>query len=106
MYEIGGFVVHFFSEEKIRTLAARYEILDLRRMEEGSLPRNLFGVVLRKRDDTADSLANREGKGRDVTDHMEKFQDFFHSVYNTGVLDRKTKHLVAPGASLATACES
>jgi hypothetical protein len=28
---------------------------------------------------------------------MEKFQDFFHAVYNTGVLDRKTKHLVALG---------
>lgn len=106
MYEIGGFVVHFFSEEKVRSLAAGYKILDLRRMQEGSLPRELFGVVLRKRDEVTDGSVIQGGEERDVTGHMEKFQDFFHAVYNTGVLDRKTKHLVALGASLAAACDS
>ena len=106
MYDIGGFVVHFFNEDKIWSLATGYELLDLRRMQEGSLPRELFGVVLRKRGEAADaSHIQKEGE-RDVADHMGKFQDFFHAVFNTGVLDKKTKHLVALGASLAAACDS
>jgi alkylhydroperoxidase/carboxymuconolactone decarboxylase family protein YurZ len=105
MYDIGGFVVHFFSEEKVRDLAAGYELLDLRRMGEGCLPRELFGVVLRKREEAADASYIQEEEG-DVADHMGKFQDFFHAVFNTGVLDKKTKHLVALGASLAVACDS
>jgi SAM-dependent methyltransferase len=106
MYEIGGFVVHFFSEEKIRSLATGYELLDLRRVQEGSLPRELFGVVLRKREEAADASHIQKEEERDVADHMGKFQDFFHAVFNTGVLDKKTKHLVALGASLAAGCES
>ena len=106
MYDIGGFVVHFFSEEKIRSLATGYELLDLRRMQEGSLPRELFGVVLRKQEAAADATHIQEEEEGDVADHMGKFQDFFHAVFNTGVLDRKTKHLVALGASLAAACDS
>jgi SAM-dependent methyltransferase len=106
MYDIGGFVVHFFSEAKVRSLAAGYEILDLRRIQEGILPRELFGVILRKRDDATDVSVIQRGKEQEVADLMEKFQDFFHTVYNTGVLDRKTKHLVALGASLAAACDS
>lgn len=106
MYDIGVFVVHFFSEKKIRSLATGYELLDLRRMREGTLPRELFGVVLRKRDEATDSSAIHQGKERGVADHMTKFEDFFHAVFNTGVLDKKTKHLVALGASLAAACDS
>jgi SAM-dependent methyltransferase len=106
LYEIGGFVVHFFSEEKIRSLATGYELLDLRRVQEGSLPRELFGVVLRKREEAADASHIQKEEERDVADHMGKFQDFFHAVFNTGVLDNKTKHLVALGASLAAGCES
>ena len=41
-----------------------------------------------------------------MADHMGKFQDIFHAVFNTGVLDKKTKHLVALGASLAAGCET
>jgi SAM-dependent methyltransferase len=106
MYDIDGFVVHFFNEEKIRSLATGYELLDLRRMQEGSLPRELFGVVLRKREEAADASHRQEEEEGDVADHMGKFQDFFHAVFNTGVLDKKTKHLVALGASLAAACDS
>lgn len=106
MYDIGGFVVHFFSEEKVRDLAAGYEIVELQRMREGSLPRELFGVVLRKQESATDGSVIHRGEVRTVADHMEKFQAFFHSVYNTGVLDRKTKHLVALGVSLAATCDS
>ena len=48
MYDIGGYVIHFFSEEQVRELAVGYEVVDLRRMQEGGAPRELFGVVLRK----------------------------------------------------------
>ncbi len=48
IYEIGGFAVHFFTEEKIRKLAKGYEILAINRLEEGSLPRDLFCVTLRR----------------------------------------------------------
>lgn len=49
MYEVGGFIVHFFSKEKVEHLAKGYEILDVDEFEEGKLPRKLFRVTLRKR---------------------------------------------------------
>ncbi len=106
MYDIDGFVVHFFSEEKVRDLATGYELLDLRRMQEGSLPRELFGVVLRKWEEAADATHIQKEEETGVADHMGKFQDFFHAVFNTGVLDKKTRHLVALGASLGAGCEA
>lgn len=48
IYEIGGFVVHFFTEEKIKMLAKGYDILKIERLAEGRLPRDLFVVTLRK----------------------------------------------------------
>lgn len=48
IYEISGFAVHFFSEEMIRQLARGYEILKIDRLDEGSLPRDLFTVFLQK----------------------------------------------------------
>jgi SAM-dependent methyltransferase len=49
MYEVGGFIVHFFSKEKVQHLAKGYEILGVDEFEEGKLPRKLFRVTLRKR---------------------------------------------------------
>ena len=48
MYEVGGFIVHFFSKEKIKHLAKDYEIANMDEFEEGELPRKLFLVILRK----------------------------------------------------------
>ena len=48
MYEIGGFIVHFFSVAKVEQLAKGYEILGIDTFEEGKLPRKLFRVTLRK----------------------------------------------------------
>jgi SAM-dependent methyltransferase len=48
IYEIGGFVVHFFSKEKVEHLAKGFEILSVDEFEEGGLPRRLFRVTLRK----------------------------------------------------------
>ncbi|MDI9559150.1 MAG: class I SAM-dependent methyltransferase [Pseudomonadota bacterium] len=49
MWEIGGgFIVHFFSKEKIEHLAKGYEIVNVEEFEEGDLPKKLFLVTLRK----------------------------------------------------------
>ena len=49
MYEVGGFIVHFFSTEKVRQLAKGWEIVSIVEFEEGGLPRRLFRVALRKK---------------------------------------------------------
>jgi SAM-dependent methyltransferase len=48
MWEVGGFVVHFFSREKVEHLAKGYDIINVEEFEEGDLPRKLFLVILRK----------------------------------------------------------
>ncbi len=49
LYETGGFIVHFFSTEKIKQLTSGFDILNIESFEEGSLPRKLFRVTLRKK---------------------------------------------------------
>ncbi|GKT12102.1 MAG: hypothetical protein ISEC1_P1077 [Thiomicrorhabdus sp.] len=49
MYEVGGFIVHFFSKEKVEQLSKGYEIVEIDEFEEGSLPRKLFRVTMRKK---------------------------------------------------------
>ncbi len=48
MYEVGGFIVHFFDRAKVELLAEGYEIVSIGEFEEGGLPRKLFRVTLRK----------------------------------------------------------
>ena len=48
LYEVGGFIVHFFSREKVERLAKGFEIVELQEFKEGGLPRKLFRVTLRK----------------------------------------------------------
>ena len=48
LYEVGGFIVHFFSREKVEKLATGFEIVEIQEFEEGGLPRKLFRVILRK----------------------------------------------------------
>jgi ubiquinone/menaquinone biosynthesis C-methylase UbiE len=50
MYEVNGFNVHFFSREKVKRLAKCYEIVSIDEFEEGTLPRKLFLVALKKLD--------------------------------------------------------
>jgi ubiquinone/menaquinone biosynthesis C-methylase UbiE len=50
MYEVGGFIVHFFNKEMIDNLAEGYKILDITEFEEGELPRKLYRVTLKKQD--------------------------------------------------------
>ena len=48
MYEVGGFIVHFFSKEMVNHLAKGYEILQISEFEEGGLPKKLYLVVQQK----------------------------------------------------------
>jgi SAM-dependent methyltransferase len=49
MWEIGGgFVVHFFSREKVVHLAKDYEIVGVEEFEETDLPKKLFLITLKK----------------------------------------------------------
>lgn len=48
MYEVGGFVVHFFSREKVERLAKGYELVGLEEFEEGPLPRKLYFVTQKR----------------------------------------------------------
>ena len=49
MYETGGFIVHFFSRQKVEQLSTGYDLLSVDEFEEGRLPRKLFRVALRKK---------------------------------------------------------
>ena len=49
LYETGGFIVHFFSKKKIKQLSTGFEIVSVDSFEEGSFPRKLFRVTLRKK---------------------------------------------------------
>jgi hypothetical protein len=48
MYEVDGFIVHFFNRDKVKLLAEGYEIVAIDEFDEGLLPRKLFRVTLRK----------------------------------------------------------
>lgn len=48
MFESGGFIVHFFDESLVDRLAAGFEIVDRVEFEEGSLPRKLWRITMRK----------------------------------------------------------
>ena len=49
LYENEGFIVHFFSEQKIKNLSSGFDILEIKKFEEGKFPRKLFKVTLEKK---------------------------------------------------------
>ena len=49
LYEIDGFIIHFFSKKKIQNLINGYENLSIDYFEEGSFPRKLFFVCNKKK---------------------------------------------------------
>ena len=49
LYENDGFIVHFFSEEKVRNIADGFNVVNIENFEEGAFPRKLFRVVLKKK---------------------------------------------------------
>lgn len=48
MSDIEGDVIRFFGQGDLEPLVCGYDILDVRALEEGSLPKRLFHVTLRK----------------------------------------------------------
>jgi len=48
LYETGGFIVHFFSKEKINQLSSGFKILNIENFEEGKFPRKLSRITLKK----------------------------------------------------------
>ena len=48
LYENDGFIVHFFSKEKVKQLSNGFDIVNIENFEEGKFPRKLFGVTLKK----------------------------------------------------------
>ena len=49
LYENDGFIVHYFSEEKVNSLLNGFKNISLERFEEGTFPRKLFFVVNEKK---------------------------------------------------------
>ena len=49
LYENDGFIVHYFSQEKVNTLLNGFENIALEKFEEGTFPRKLFFVVNKKK---------------------------------------------------------
>lgn len=106
VYQVDGFVVHFFDEEKVRRLVAGYDLVDIRRMQEGRLPRDLFVVTLRKPGRSRLGSAGALKEVAAMINPTEKFQEFFDATFGARVLENKTKQLVALGAALAAACDA
>ncbi len=48
LYEMNGFIVHFFSDEKIKELLNGYKNINIIRFEEGNFPRRLSMVINQK----------------------------------------------------------
>ena len=48
LYEMNGFIVHFFSDEKIKKLLNGYKNLNIIKFEEGNFPRRLSMVINQK----------------------------------------------------------
>ena len=49
LYETNGFIVHFFSDEKIKKLLNGYKNLDIIKFDEGNFPRRLSMVINQKK---------------------------------------------------------
>ena len=48
LYENDGFIVHFFSKEKVKQLSNGFDIVNIENFEEDEFPRKLFRVTLKK----------------------------------------------------------
>ena len=48
LYENDGFIIHFFSKDKVNQLSKGFRILDIEKFEEGKFPRKLFLVKNKK----------------------------------------------------------
>ena len=49
LYENDGFIVHFFSKEKVIKISEGFNIETIETFEEGTFPRKLFRIILKKK---------------------------------------------------------
>ena len=49
LYENDGFIVHFFSEKKVKKISSGFDILNIEKFEEGKFPRKLYRIMLKKK---------------------------------------------------------
>mgnify|MGYP006251453583 FL=1 len=49
MYEMNGFIVHYFSENKIKNLLDGFTNISIENFDEGSFPRKLSLVINKKK---------------------------------------------------------
>ena len=49
LYENDGFIVHFFSEKKVKEITNGFDVINIEKFEEGMFPRKLFRVTLKKK---------------------------------------------------------
>ena len=49
LYENDGFIIHYFSKEKVNSLLKGFKNISLEKFEEGTFPRKLFFVVNEKK---------------------------------------------------------
>jgi SAM-dependent methyltransferase len=48
LYELGGFIVHFFDRGMVQRCAEGYHIVAVEQFEEGALPRRLWRITLQR----------------------------------------------------------
>ncbi len=60
------------------------------------------GVLFRARKSAISDIRRVEMEPKNV---LSKYQEFFNEAYAEGAIDRKTKHLIALGASLTAGCD-
>ena len=48
LYENDGFIIHFFSKDKVNSLLKGFQNLEIENFEEGTFPRKLYRVTLKK----------------------------------------------------------
>jgi len=49
LYENDGFIIHFFSEEKVKKISDGFDIINIEKFEEGKFPRKLYRIMLKKK---------------------------------------------------------
>ena len=49
LYENNGFIVHFFSKEKVKKISGGFDIINIEKFEEGKFPRKLYRIILKKK---------------------------------------------------------
>lgn len=60
------------------------------------------GVLFRARKSAISDVGRFQMQPKDA---LSKYQEFFNEAYAEGTIDRKTKHLIALGASLTAGCD-